>query len=67
MITTEIGTNAGRIWNLLSEKGEHPVKEMLKALKLSASDFYMSVGWLAREGKIFHFEKEGVLMMCLRE
>lgn len=67
MITTEIGMNAGKIWNLLNEKGEHPVKEMIKALKLSTSDFYMAVGWLSREGKVFHFEKEGVLTMCLKQ
>lgn len=66
MITNEIGLNAGKIWNLLNEAGEHPVKDMVKKLKLSTSDFYMSVGWLAREGKIFHFEKDGVLTMCLR-
>lgn len=67
MITTEIGMNAGKIWNLLNEKGERPVKEMVKMLKLSASDFYMAVGWLAREGKVFHFEKDGVLTMSLRQ
>jgi hypothetical protein len=67
MITNEIGLNAGKIWNLLNEKGEHPVKDMVKKLKLSTNDFYMAIGWLAREGKIFHFEKDGALMVTLKE
>lgn len=66
MITNEIGLNAGKIWCMLDEKGEHPVKEMAKKLKLSTNDFYMAIGWLAREGKICHFEKEGVLTICLK-
>lgn len=67
MITTEIGLNAGKIWTLLNEKGDHPVKDMIKKLKLSTADYYMAIGWLAREGKIFHFEKEGVLTVCLKD
>jgi len=67
MITTEIGLNAGKIWTFLNEKGDQPVKDMIKKLKLSAADFYMAIGWLAREGKIFHFEKEGVLTVCLKD
>jgi hypothetical protein len=67
MITTEIGMNAGKIWSLLNEEGEHPVKLMVKKLKLSTNDFYMAIGWLAREGKLFHFDKDGVLTVCLKE
>lgn len=66
MITTEIGMNAGKIWNLLNENGDYPVKEMIKKLKLPTSDFYMAMGWLAREGKVYHFENDGVLTVCLR-
>lgn len=67
MITNEIGLNAGKIWSLLNETGNLPVKEMVKKLKLSTSDFYLAMGWLAREEKVYHFENEGVLMVCLRE
>jgi hypothetical protein len=66
MITNEIGLNAGRIWNLLDVQGEHSVKELKKKLKLKDAEFFMAIGWLAREGKIFHFEKEDTLMVGLK-
>ena len=66
MITNEIGLNAGKIWNLLDEQGEHSVKELKKKLKLSDHEFFMAIGWLAREGKIFHFEKDETLMVSLK-
>ncbi len=67
MITNEIGLNAGKIWNTLFDEGELPVKNLIKKLKMTSPDFYMAVGWLAREGKIFHFEKDGVLTICLKD
>lgn len=66
MITNEIGLNAGKIWTLLNEKGDHSVKDMIKKLKLSTADFYMAVGWLAREGKVYQYEQDGVMMIVLR-
>lgn len=66
MITTEIGLNAGMVWNALSEQGEQSVKSLMKKLKLSSPDFYMATGWLSREGKIWHYEDEGVVMICLK-
>lgn len=67
MITNGIGLNAGKIWNTLYDEGEQPVKDLIKKLKMTSPDFYMAVGWLAREGKIFHFEKDGVLTICLKD
>jgi Mn-dependent DtxR family transcriptional regulator len=66
MITAEIGFNAGKIWELLNEKGEQPVKEMIKKLKLSTSDFHMAMGWLAREGKISYSENKGIMSVSLK-
>jgi len=67
MITNEIGLNAGKIWNLLNEQGEHSVKELKKKLKLTDHEFFMAIGWLSREGKIFHFEKDETLMVGLKD
>ena len=67
MITNEIGLNAGKIWSLLDEQGEHSVKELKKKLKLTDKEFSMAIGWLAREGKIFHFEKDKILMISLKD
>jgi len=66
MITNEIGSNAGRIWNILNEEGEQPVKGLIKKVKLTSPNFYMAVGWLAREKKIYHFKKDGVMMVSLK-
>ena len=65
MITNEIGSNAGKIWNLLNEQGNQSLKEMKKKLKMTDPQFYLAVGWLAREGKIFDFEDDDVLMIGL--
>lgn len=66
MITNKIGLNAGKIWNILNEEGEQPVKGLMKKIRLTSQDFYMAIGWLAREGKIYHFEKDGAMMITLK-
>jgi hypothetical protein len=66
MITNEIGLNSGRIWCELNEQGEQSIKGLMKKLKLTTADFYMATGWLAREGKIFHFENDGTMMLSLK-
>lgn len=66
MIANEIGSNAGKIWNFLNEHEEQLVKNLMRKLKLSGPDFYMAIGWLAREGKISHFEQEGVMKVRLK-
>ena len=67
MIIEEIGSNAGKIWNLLDEQGNQSLKELKKKLKMTDQQFYLAVGWLAREGKIFDFEDDDVLMIGLKE
>jgi len=67
MITNEIGLNAGKIWTLLNEQGEHSIKELREKLKLSNHELYMAIGWLAREGKIFHFEKQDKLIVTIQQ
>lgn len=67
MITNEIGLNAGIIWKALFEEGEQPVKSLIKKLQMSSSDFYMAVGWLSREGKLYHYEKDGAMVICLKD
>jgi transcription initiation factor IIE alpha subunit len=57
MIKTEIGINAGRIWQFLDQKGESSISEIEKALSMKSSDVRMALGWLARENKIFFFEE----------
>jgi len=59
MIKQVIGENAGQIWQLLNEKGEMQLTELLKISKIEETEFNRSLGWLAREGKIgFYHEDE---------
>ena len=51
MITTKIGENAGLIWNAL-QGGALTLKALKKATKLKNDDLNLSLGWLAREGKV---------------
>ena len=61
MIKKEIGTNAGRIWEFLNIKGEMPITEIKKKLKLKEFDLHIALGWLAREDKIFfHVKEDGI-------
>ena len=66
MITQTIGENAGQIWQQLDKKGEMQLAELLKISKIKETDFYMSLGWLAREGKIAFYnenEKQKIILI----
>ena len=56
-LTTKFGQNAGEIWKLLNEKGPLPKEDIQKFTKQNDNDFFVSVGWLAREDKISKDEK----------
>jgi len=56
-LTTKFGQNAGEIWKLLNEKGPLTKKEIQKFTKQNDDDFFVGVGWLAREDKISLDEK----------
>lgn len=51
-LTTKFGQNAGEIWKLLNEKGPLTKKEIQESTKQNDDDFFVGVGWLAREDKI---------------
>lgn len=53
-----IGEIAGRIWNHLDQNGETTLTTLKKELDLKGDQATLSLGWLAREGKV-GFEKKG--------
>jgi hypothetical protein len=61
MYKNNIGTNADRIWHLLSDKGALSVQELGKLTSCHESFIYLALGWLSREGEIRFFEKDGTL------
>lgn len=67
MMKITIGENAGIVWRLLDQETEMPYSDLLKKSRLDEKDFYMAVGWLCRENKIYFFHKEGELYVCIVE
>ena len=51
-IEMEIGEAAGRVWQVLHERGELSKAQLAKATGLTADLTNQTVGWLAREGKL---------------
>ena len=51
-LTTRIGPNAGKIWNLLISQNNLDINTITKTTKIRVKDAYSALGWLAREDKI---------------
>lgn len=67
MLKKTIGENAGLIWRLLENKPEILVKDLQKQTKLKDKDFYLAVGWLSRENKVYFFEIDKELYLYFVE
>jgi len=57
-ITTEFGKNAGKIWKILSEKGNQTEDSLKGTTELDARSFHAAIGWLAREDKISKYDNQ---------
>ena len=62
----KIGTDAGRVWNVLDEQGSKTLKDLKKLVKMTDKEIYAAIGWLAREGKMVFIEKEEELYLSLK-
>ena len=56
-----IGSNAGKVWRILNEKGEQSMFTLCHELGLTCEDVAIAIGGLARENKILLRKKEGML------
>ncbi|MDR0863890.1 MAG: winged helix-turn-helix domain-containing protein [Candidatus Symbiothrix sp.] len=63
----KIGSDAGRLWTVLSEEGAKSVKELKKLTKLTDKEIYAAIGWLAREEKLIFDPKETDLHLSLHK
>ena len=52
VLTTKYGTSAGKIWEALNKYGSLNKKRIIEITNLSDKEFYIGIGWLARENKI---------------
>jgi len=49
---SKIGETAGKVWNVLSEKGDITITQLTKETKEDGFFVAAAIGWLAREDKI---------------
>ncbi len=62
----EVGANAGKVWQALSNAGTAvEVKALKKATKLTDKEIYATFGWLLREGKINITEQDKEVYIAL--
>lgn len=65
MLKEEIGINAGLIWKMLEANlTDTEISSVMKKCKLKKEDFYLALGWLAREDKV-KFLKTGGNATCV--
>ena len=55
----EIGENAGKIWNAISNGEKKSLAVIKKETKLTEKEIYAAIGWLGREGKLADLEESG--------
>jgi len=63
----EIGEAAGAIWQYLDTHGETTLSRLQQGAKLPEQIVLMSVGWLAREGKLRLVKEGRTVRVDLRE
>jgi hypothetical protein len=63
----QIGINAGIIWKTLDgDLTDTEINNVMKKSKLKKEDFYMALGWLAREHKIkFHVTDDSTCLFLI--
>lgn len=61
---TEIGLNAGRIWNELEKRTSSiSIQELCRVLSMTFEEITLSIGWLAKERNILIRKIDGRLML----
>ena len=60
MNKTQIGENAGIVWNILKDNNHWEYEQLKEISGLSDRELNAAIGWLAREDKIdFDMNQEG--------
>ena len=65
MLKEKAGALAGQIWEALNGTEGLTQKQIKKAAKLKADNFFLGLGWLLREDKVSTSEVEGELFVKL--
>jgi len=51
-LTAEIGSTAGKLWELFSREGEVNISALSKQGEMKRKELFAAIGWLAREDKL---------------
>ena len=51
-LTPKIGTDAGKVWSTVANKGEIDISTIARTAQITEVDAYAALGWLARENKV---------------
>ena len=51
-LTQKVGTDAGKVWDIVAKQGEIDVSTIAKITQITEVDAYCALGWLARENKV---------------
>jgi len=65
MLKSVIGTNAGIVWQALSEKGILTIRGLGELTNLKSTHLILALGWLARENKIVITEEDQTIYIEL--
>jgi len=66
MLKTDIGINAGIIWNLLSVRERMTIRELGELTHFKGYLITLALGWLSREDKIEITDMEGTVHVKLK-
>ena len=62
----QVGTTAGKVWQILSDSGPQTVAQLKKRLNGSSELVGFALGWLAREDKIDISQEKKSLKVVLK-
>ena len=62
----QIGLTAGKVWEVLDERGPLSMAKLVKAVGEPRDTVMQAVGWLAREDKIWIEEEKRKRVISLR-
>lgn len=61
------GMNAGKVWNILKNKGMLTALQISKEAGIKITDVFGALGWLGREGKIEIINEKKKIFYKLKE
>lgn len=65
MLKDDIGTNAGKIWQALSNEGKLSLSQLSDITEIEHEQALLALGWLSRENKIVFSRQDGNLYIAL--